>query len=314
MTDACDRYRVLLLTGGCTASIELAAETYEQVRSARNHLLTALAIEEKYALLMANYLEFEEELLHLTARSLLFDALSWSGFRGHTQTLDRRLANLLSACRLYVDQVKHDTKAIYRQKSRELLLVEAAFRAEYDTVLGYRAMEALRNYVQHESLPIHHLSYCASVRETPEGLLFRHICTPSVSMRILREQNCDIKSQVMVDLEAAAKNGLVDLKPLVRDYISSLGRVHTGIRQRMKPDIEQWDQTVSLVRARFLEVSDTDGPDLAAVCQDASGALREVVYLSDDVSSRRREQEATHPARTDLRRQYVSSEVAGDQP
>jgi len=47
--------------------IEITEKEYDAFSQARNILLNALAIEEKYDILIANYLDFEKEILDTTA-------------------------------------------------------------------------------------------------------------------------------------------------------------------------------------------------------------------------------------------------------
>jgi hypothetical protein len=132
------RYAITRLILGCQQFIDITAEQYLETRTAKERLMIALSIEEKFNLVAENYAEFEQELQNLTLRQMLFPDYDWSSFVGGLQTINRRLANLLSACRLYIDQVKHDVDGLYGRESQQTEQLKRAFSAEYDGCLGYR--------------------------------------------------------------------------------------------------------------------------------------------------------------------------------
>ena len=66
---------------------------------------------------------------------------------------DRKIANLLSAARLYVDHAKQHVHRILALDPVTTFDVGATLSTQYDLRFGYRCMEALRNYVQHRGLP-----------------------------------------------------------------------------------------------------------------------------------------------------------------
>ena len=138
----------------------LTHERYAEIRRAKKACLFGLELEEKFALLIDNLAEFEIELLRLAEAYLLW------GFRGdHAESmqsrlcLDRRLANLLTACRLYLDQSDHGISTLFGKGSPELAGVKAFKNGLYDAHWGYRLMEALRNHVQHSGLIVHIISF-----------------------------------------------------------------------------------------------------------------------------------------------------------
>ncbi|MGB2822726.1 MAG: hypothetical protein WBF17_17210 [Phycisphaerae bacterium] len=303
------RYSITRLVLGCQQSVDLTPEKYAEAKKAKEQLLVALSIEEKLNLVLENYAEFEEELQGLTLRQLIFSDGDWSSFIGELQTVNRRLANLLSACRLYIDQIKHEISALYGFDSAQYQALGQAFSAEYDGYLGYRVLEALRNHVQHRSLPVHNLTYNGSREEKPNRMLCRHACTPSLSIARIKEEG-NFKAQVLAELEG--DDDLVDLKPLVREYVTSIGRVHQGLRQRMHSDVEAWEEVIHSIRARFCETHGDKTAGLAVIAIDADQRVRESTQVFEEMITRRRRLEQKNRNVGQLRSHYVSSAVVGD--
>jgi hypothetical protein len=157
---------------GAQPEIPLSGERFDRLKRAWSVHVATLAIEEKFDLAISNFAEFEQELLSLSVRHLIRRDHQWDQMSTDRLLLNRRLINLLSTCRLYIDQVKHDTgSAELPNGTRELF--KRALAKEYDRSLGYRVMEALRNFMQHKSLPVTGISYPIARREKDEKAFFR---------------------------------------------------------------------------------------------------------------------------------------------
>jgi hypothetical protein len=304
------RYGVTRLVLDCSDFVELTREEYEEALTARTCLFVVLGMEEKFNLLLENYAEFEQELQTLTLRHALFHNFDWSSLGGELQTINRRLANLLSACRLYIDQVKHDVSTLDEDGAGQFQQLKKAFNTEYDGHLSYRALEALRGWVQHRSLPIHRLTYDAKKVDTRKGPLHRWTCTPSMSVKRIDNEGC-FKTKVLDELKTIGDD-LVDLKPMVRDYVAALGRVQCDLRQRMRSDVDEWERKFGSIQRRFREAYGATLVGLALVCIDNAGAICESASVFDDVVKRRKSLERKNRHVAHVRSHYVSTEVLGD--
>lgn len=138
-----------------TPFVPISAEEFGAASKARTVISGALGIEETFNLVVGNYLEYELELLGGALRSLLYTEGAWSEFMGRIHEVNRRLMNLLAAGRAYLDQAPHYLSATFGPESNEVRGFRSATNAEYDARLGYRAMEALRNFALHRGLAVH---------------------------------------------------------------------------------------------------------------------------------------------------------------
>ena len=230
--------------------LDISQEEYTEAVEAKRCLVEALEVEEKFDLLLTNYEEFEHELLVIALDAALRFDNDWSASVGTRQTVSRRLVNTLTACRLYLDQVGHNLSSIYGSSSRAHEQMKSKCSAEYDGRLGYRVMEALRNYVQHRGMPVHGLSLTGTwIDETPQ--VRKHLqqsVVPELSTERLAEDS-RMKPSVLAELQSIGSEH--DIKPLLRDYIAGLGSIHTSLRKTLESDLTRWDAIVETLIERY---------------------------------------------------------------
>ena len=65
------KYSVHVLTIGSYPEIKIDQAKFDELKQARKCLYEALAIEEKYELLLSNYLDLEKECLNVTADNMV---------------------------------------------------------------------------------------------------------------------------------------------------------------------------------------------------------------------------------------------------
>jgi len=140
--------------GGYPA-LEITQDEFEDVRISRRTLSAALDIEKKYDILLSNYAELENEFSQLALESLLERNREYDDFFEMMRRSSLRISNLLSSGRMYIDQIKHDIKTCVPDGNEALDRVNKLLSDRYDADPYYRFMEAVRNYSQHRSLPVH---------------------------------------------------------------------------------------------------------------------------------------------------------------
>lgn len=209
---------------GNIPEIEISEAEYFELQKARNILSNALAIEEKYEIVITNYLDFEKEILNTAANYMIRDHLDYSDFFTVRLNLNVKLVNLLTAVRLYVDQLNQDIAECFPDNPDMKDEVKRLFSKEYDANHCYRFMEALRNYVQHRGIPVHWTEQgfrWTSLED--DGLLEYSI--ELASQRDYLEEDCKMKRSVLSEMDEK-----VDLKLATRSYIESISRVHNSAR------------------------------------------------------------------------------------
>ena len=101
--------------------------------------------EEKFELVINNFLELEDNVHRGILENMVLRGRRIEWFNEQRNTLNRRLYNLLSGCRSYIDYVKQYSNAILGNFD----FLSEAFSSHYDNHFSYRLMEALRNFVTH---------------------------------------------------------------------------------------------------------------------------------------------------------------------
>lgn len=304
------RYGITVLTMDVQFFLEISLEEFERIKSAKEKYFRVLGIEEKFDLLLQNYAEYERELIDLTLERMLHGFRDWSAAISDLYIINRRLANLLTVTRLYIDQVAHDISTMYGSKSDITGEVAKVFCKEYDESLGYRVMEALRNFLQHRALPIS-LAYPTewdSSPATPKSNL-RFAIKPQLVVPDLRREG-GFKTAVLEELER--DGGTQDLTLLIRQFIGGLSRIHNDLRHRISKDREEWKATLTGVFEQVREPLNGRFLGLAAVKQDASSReYIETLDIFEGPFDRMKFLLLSNPAENlgYLPRWYISSEV-----
>lgn len=213
------------------ARAPIDASRYFEVKEAKRTCLFSLELEEKFALLIDNFAEFECELLRMAESSLLWDYQGHAASMQERLCLDRRLVNLLTACRLYLDQTDHMVSSLFGKDSEEPADVRAFKKALYDDHWGYRLMEAIRNHVQHSGLIVHAIGYPRFLSAGEGADYTEFAVTPQAQVKFLVE-NTKFKKSVLAEL--AEKGDKIDLRGPTREYLACLVRLHDKLRETIE--------------------------------------------------------------------------------
>ena len=106
-------YNLRIWAGGFDSGINLTPSEYTDLLNASKRIYLATGMEEKLDLLLENYLEYERQLLDLALQSSFFVQTDAHRVFREAQAVNRRIANLLMAARLYIDQMKHALSAYF---------------------------------------------------------------------------------------------------------------------------------------------------------------------------------------------------------
>lgn len=257
--------------------MEIDARRFEEVEFAKNVCLFALSFEEKFQLVVDNYIEWETELLKQAQASILWPTNKFESLQ-HRLVLARRLTNVLTGFRLYVDQTDHALSNIFGNTSGELQAVKQFKSKLYDTHFGYRFLEALRNHVQHCDLPVETITYNTKLVDRERAPQVQFSIIPKASLEALAQNN-DFKKSILKELEAGPEQ--IDLRPHVREYISCLASLHKEIEKVFSPIVVK---SRNYYQETIKEYSTMDGKTVQhpkfVLCDDA-GVNKKSVELYD---------------------------------
>ena len=303
------KYSIVGFVGAKRASIDISSDLYIGASRAKSALLELLNLEEKLDMVVENYREFEMELLNITMSHMLFFTFDWSCLIQEINTMNRRIVNLLTACRLYMDHMIHTLNNIYGNNNRTSELVRTAMKKEYDDNLSYRIMESLRNFVQHRGLPIHEATHNNWLENYQRG--DRHFNTTSIVLDVGElELEGGFKESVLEEMRKLDPK--VDLKLTIRNYIESIQRIHARYRELVRDDFPKWEGTVQDVIDMFRKNSGAQENDVLGItmlAKDANGAGDKPIDIFSDFIKRRHALEQKNRLLRPLSKQVVTSEV-----
>ena len=272
---------------GAPPVLEISEGEYTALSAAQKGLVEALFVEQKLALLVANYEELESDILRLALHTSLYNRMAWADEVEELTRLNRRMSNFLSSARLYIDQVQHHFSILFGKGSAEAERLMACASVQYDTRLGYRVMEALRNYSQHRGWPVHSVNRLISRIEesdkTREHL--RHTASLHLNVERLRNDG-GFKAAVLDELEAAKPTP--DLKLLARSYLDGLGTVHMLAREILAELLDEWEQAVEDAVARYTAATGGEASLVAAVELDGARVVAHTDLFPELAEHRRR--------------------------
>jgi hypothetical protein len=288
-----------------TPELEISPEEYSLLGKVRGVLSAALAIEEKYEILIANYLALETKLLQIAAANMVRNTLTYSEFFDTRSALNIDLVNLLTAARLYLDQLPQDVAECLPEKPGAGDLVNDQCSKEYDQHFEYRFMEALRNHVQHRGIPIHFIRQDAQWTSFGEDGRMEFTVDIAAQRRYLEEDK-KFKKAVLDEV-----TGDVDLKVACRGYIESLSAINEFARDLVAEPARSARATVEAAHRRYAEVYSEKLIGLTASVIDDGREISSVPLLLDwdDV---RLELQRRNSQLINLRKRYVTGRMMKD--
>lgn len=134
---------------GSFPRIEITEEQSDLIKRAKTNIAHALLIEDKYDIIIQNYIDLQKALFSVSIEDSLFMANGVKSMFNQSRFISLRIINFLSACFLYMAQINRDVRNINPLLVDEIM----KFKMEKRKVYRFRFMESLRNHTQHYGLP-----------------------------------------------------------------------------------------------------------------------------------------------------------------
>ncbi len=244
------KYLLRKLVSGRVPEIDITETQYSEYKNAVHILSNCLAIEEKYEIVISNYVNFEKQILDVTAAYMVREHIDYSDFFQVRLGLNILLVNLLTAARLYVDQLPHNICGCLPCGENAKDIIKGLFSKEYDEHFQYRFMEALRNYVQHRGIPVHWTQQGSRwTSHESDGLLEYYM--EFGSQRVLLEEDGEFKKTVLYEIDEK-----VDLKSATRCYIECISNVHCAAREMIEYSANTSRKLLEDAHKQYSEVYD----------------------------------------------------------
>ena len=254
---------------GSKIEISIDEDRFNNIKSAREKLISALAIEEKYDLLFSNYMDLEKECLSYAMESMVQNFLDYDGYAKARQDVNRRVVNLLTSTRLYVDHIPQNIDPFISNETIKKDEVKRLFSIEYDKNFSYRFMEALRNYVQHCGLAIHSIS-TPSRWTSHEGNGELEFGFNVFSTKESLSSSGTFKKKVLSDMPEK-----VEILRSARSYIGSLSRIHAAIRSMISEPVKDAREKFEAAIQDYQDSNSHSATGLQAHRYDYSDGIKE---------------------------------------
>lgn len=222
--------------------VPLSRSEFVELKQARSILIDALAFEQKFELLLANWLALEVAATELGLQAKVDHRRTQWYEKGSEwfNVLNRHVMNMLTTAQAYEDQVKRDFKSAPMSPSFKEE-AEARFSKAFDSSFNYRFMDALRNVAQHGQLPVHNVG----------GGLGKGHWAESLPFHALRKEIEGDRRFRAATLKETPDS--VDLRVAARDYVGNLSEVHVDLRKMVNPHVDSARSAFSVALTRYSE-------------------------------------------------------------
>lgn len=297
------------LVMGSSSFLPISPEQYQEIAQARTIIREALNLEQKFEFVVENYVEFEETLFKSGIHDIVLGMRGYQWFHLNRATFDRRIMNLLTTAISYTDSAKHHLNIIFSRDRDKVNPVMESYSAEYDSRIGFRTMCKLRNFVQHQGLPVHGSTFhsCWIERDGERKAINRNTVDPYIRPDELRSG--DFNKTILKELEELGEK--IDLKFLVRDYVEGLSAAHATVRQYISESVITSNHVLESTIKYFQDELPAEKSilGLAAVRRNENGSYEDDLAIIRDPNEYRAYLEKKNPSMVNLTRRYVSSEV-----
>jgi hypothetical protein len=207
-----------------------------------------------------------------SARQRLEASQTLTAAREETELeVNRRLLNYLTAMRLFLDQTEARLKRRYGADSPEVQAFLDRCKAAYDGAFGYRFFYKLRNFGQHQALPIGHVKV-SSAFDPATGKTSKSV-EVSFDTRELLEQGKNTWGTVEDELKSGPQ--LLDVQALVQEASVELRGIEATIMTAEKGALTKSAETI---RGTLQEVLTAGGiPAVARLTEQLPKANLEVI-------------------------------------
>lgn len=267
-------YSLHALTLEEDSELTISKEEFSSLQQAKVCLDSAFSLEENYDLLLENYRELEVEALSAAVSSMTTTPNEYNDFFEIRTAINRRMVNLLTATRIYLDQYPQSLKKVGANRKAAKEVCSAA----YDEFFEYRFMEELRNHAQHVGLAVQEVKM--NVRWVPHGELkdLRHSVKPYAKKEEL--MGMGFKKAVLNECPER-----VDLISAARTHVGGISSVHKKVRELAAPFIEDARRLFEDVISRHCTSANKRYLSLAAIAKEEGVVVDEIpIFLEwDDV-------------------------------
>lgn len=250
--------------------LEIDYDRFDKLKKARDVLRHALAIEEKYELIITNYLDLEKEATNFAITGLVRKHTGTPNFSEIKNAITVRILNLLTAARLYVDSLTNHILSCISNTCIKSTDIRQLFVDEFESNFNYCFMEALRNYAQHCATPVHQI--CKQYKIQNDGENAKEFAVDFYAKKSTLSLDNSFKRETLKEMPTR-----VNLREAARSYVESLSRIQQKTRELICESVNFSRETFEDARNQYIEFSNDMPRNLYAFELENMIAIRKVL-------------------------------------
>ncbi|MGU9981255.1 hypothetical protein ACJ4V0_14550 [Phreatobacter sp. HK31-P] len=261
---------------GQRGDIEISKEAYEELSSSISTLIDILKIEENFNVIIDNYFEFERYLLDTTLKALIYNSDVHEDLTEIRISVSRSIINLLTAARLYVESLPQVAGRHFCGEALDW--IRSSPSRAYDRSLSYRIMDALRNYSQHDSLPIGGITIGRSKDLSGKPMRMIWKIEPTLDLKSI-QRSAKFKKATLGEIQKNESE--FKIKATIREYVEQIFLIHIEVRDKFEPLSKKSTHSLEAAKSDFSAKFPGTQESIIATAVDAKGKpLGPVVFLS----------------------------------
>lgn len=298
-----ERYLLKIQALGPQPEIQITQKKFHELKSAKQTLLKALACEEKYEMVIHNYLVLEKEFSGIAIQEMIRSSFRQNDFFDVSLSANINIANLLNSSSLYTGSLCKDISACL-QDSGEGEKIKKIVNEEYQNNFHYRFIHELRNYTQHEALPTHGIRIGERLTQNKQVEGYSDFF---VNKKILSEGN--FKREILDEMKEE-----VNLVLAIRHYIEAVNKIHIQARGLIEPRVAEARRRVEAAINQYKAANTENNSVVALYAISCNELISEIEKFSlpvlldrDDI--RLNLKEKNRKQFTNLHRSYATTQT-----
>lgn len=239
-------------------SLDISESRFLFLKSMKSILNEALEIEEKYEYVISNLIDLEKEAIEISVSDMISRPREYTDFFEVKLRLNKRVSNLLSSIKLYLDKVgSHASRCLSDDIDATKEKIEQLKSVQFDKNFNYRVMEALRNHSQHYGLLGHYVELKMGWVEKERKNLEHSVAL--VAEKTYFAKNKKFKKSLLDEIPDK-----LDLLSAMRSYIESLSSIHDSVRELVSSSVSAARFKIQEATEDYYKTNDKKGLSISA--------------------------------------------------
>lgn len=244
-------------------SYRFRQKDFDKILGANLVRLSALSAENSFDTLVENYFEFERDCVDVAHRVLVSFCREDIVIHGYQLLLNRRLMNIMTAAKAYQDHLNKCLKEILGEKGKYSKLYNEIWSELNRLSPQFRAMNCLRNYIQHYEFPVH--GYSHSIAWNMKGGK-KDAMKVNINLRVNVDSLLkDDKFRKDADGDVVSCLRSQSLSSIISTYVENIWSLHSEFRKKTNGFVLSSDAIVNEVFKFFGESFNIENADALAI-------------------------------------------------